>query len=91
MKSPKKTHKNPKQHFRVIYFLQIWVGWILCRTIQKKTETSETLLIFLNSWFVRFAAHLQTIRDHRLHLSRPSIVAKAALEFLETKPKLSIK
>ena len=91
MKNPKKTHKNPKQHFRVIYFLQIRVGWILCRTIQKKTETSETLLIFLNSWFVRFAAHLQTIRDHRLHLSRPSIVAKAALEFLETKPKLSIK
>ena len=29
-------------------------------------------------------AHLQTIRDHRLHLSRPSIVA---LEFLETKSK----
>ena len=28
--------------------------------------------------------HLQTIRDHRLHLSRPSIVA---LEFLETKSK----
>ena len=51
------------------------------RNVRKFANFPEIVICEGSLWA---QAYLQTIRDHRLHLSRPSIVA---LEFLETKSK----